>query len=341
MGGDRRLSFLTWHVHGTYLQMLGHVDHDVYVPVLPGRPPRFAGLPAGRAWPPNLHEVPAGDVADLPLDGVIYQCDENWAVDRYETLSAPQRRLPSVFVEHDPPGAGGDAPCFGERHPVAGEAVRIVHVTAFNALMWDSGDNPTSVVEHGVPDRGPLYRGGRERGIVAVNHLGRRSRRLGLDIYLALRARVPLDLVGLGSEDLPGGLGEVPPDELAELIGEYRFYAHPVRYTSLAMALCEAMMGGSPVVAVAATEIPSVIRHGVSGFMATSVDGLVGGMRSLLDDPRAAAGMGKEARRDAQGRFSLGRFRDDWNRVLTGTVADGGGTGVDRPLAGSHGKETT
>lgn len=136
-------------------------------------------------------------------------------------------------------------------------------------------------------------------------------------------------------------LGSASDPPVAELIGEYRFYAHPVRYTSLAMALCEAMMGGSPVVAVAATEIPAVIRHGVSGFMATSVDGLAGGMRTLLDDPRAAADMGREARRDARRRFSLDRFRDDWNRVLTGAAADGGGRGGDRPVAGAHGKETT
>lgn len=310
-----RLSFLTWHVHGTYLQMLGGVGHDIYVPVRPGRPPRYAGLPPGRSWPAGLFEIPAEDVASLPLDGIIYQCDENWTEDR-EILSEDQRRLPAIYVEHDPPGASGSAPCFGERHLVAGEGVRIVHVTPFNALMWDCSGSPTAVVEHGVPDRGSLYRGEKERGIVVVNNFGSRARRLGLDIYLAARRRVPLDLVGLGSEDIPGGLGEVPPDELAGFMAGYRFYFHPVRYTSLGMALCEAMMAGMPPVAVAATEAPGVIRDGETGFVSSDVPRLVAGMEALLEDGSLARRLGSAARRTALHRFSPERFRRDWDRIL-------------------------
>lgn len=310
-----RLAFLTWHVHGTYLQMLGAVGHDIYVPVRPGRPPRYSGLPPGRIWPAGLSEIPAEEVSSLPLDGIIYQCDENWIEDR-EILSEEQRRLPGIYIEHDPPGASGPAPCFGERHLVAGEGVRIVHVTPFNALMWDCSGSPTTVVEHGVPDRGSLYRGEKERGIVVVNNLGSRARRLGLDIYLAARRRVPLDLVGLGSEAIPGGLGEVAPDDLSVFMAEYRFYFHPVRYTSLGMALCEAMMAGMPPVAVAATEVPTVIRDGETGFVSSDTATLVTGMEALLEDPSLARRLGIAARETAQDRFSPERFRRDWDRVI-------------------------
>ena len=34
-----------------------------------------------------------------------------------------------------------------------------MHVTHFNALMWDNGRAPVHVVEHGIPDPGRLYDG--------------------------------------------------------------------------------------------------------------------------------------------------------------------------------------
>src|SRR5690606_28354745 len=115
------------------------------------------------------------------------------------------------------------------------------HVTAFNALMWDCRRTPTRVIDHGVavPDD-VRYTGELPRGISAINHLATRGRRLGADVFLDLRERVPVDLVGMDAERL-GGLGPVPRRELPALMARYRFYLHPVRYTSLAMALCEAM----------------------------------------------------------------------------------------------------
>ena len=108
-----------------------------------------------------------------------------------------------------------------------------------------------------VPDDA-RYSGHLERGITVVNGLAQRGRRLGLDVFLEAREQVPLDLVGMASEEL-GGLGEVPPPELARTMAAYRFYFHPVRYTSLGLSLCEAMTVGLPVVGLATTELPTVI----------------------------------------------------------------------------------
>src|SRR5690606_4698544 len=95
------------------------------------------------------------------------------------------------------------------KHPFDDPDGLLVHVTAFNDLMWDSGSTPTRVIEHGVivPDD-VRYTGEIERGLVVVNGLPKRGRRLGADVFEAVRKKVPLDLVGLGSEAV-GGLGEV------------------------------------------------------------------------------------------------------------------------------------
>src|SRR5690606_38804477 len=114
--------------------------------------------------------------------------------------------------------------------------VLLVHVTHFNALMWDAGRTPTRVVEHGVmvPEQS-RYTGEIERGIVVVNDLARRGRRLGLDVFQRASDRVPLDLAGMGSAPL-GGLGDLPLQQLHAQLGRYRFFFNPIRYTSLGLA---------------------------------------------------------------------------------------------------------
>ena len=309
----RRLRVLTWHIHGSYLYYLAHARHDFFVPVKPERPDRYRGLPAGPfAWPENLYEVPAEQVRGLELDCVLTQTRENWLEDRFELLADDQLRLPRVHLEHDPPREHPtDA-----RHPVDDPDALLVHVTPFNALMWDSGRTQTRVIEHGVtvPD-GVRYTGELDRGLALVNNLPLRGRRVGRDVFLRVRDSVPVDLAGIGSEEL-GGLGDIPHDRLPAVQVRYRFLFNPIRYTSLALAVCETMMLGMPVVALATTEYATAIENGVSGYVDTNVETLIDRMRELLADRDEARRLGEGARRRALERFSLDRFVRDWDEAL-------------------------
>ena len=309
---------LTWHVHGTYLQLLGMVGHQFVVPVREGRPPHYRGLPPGREWPPGLVEVPVEEIPHLELDAVLHQSEETWLTDQHEILTPAQRRLPRLFLEHDPPGHAGGS-CFGERHPVDDPEATVVHVTHHNDLMWDTNRVPTVVIEHGVPDRGDLYDGSLERGIVVVNNMARRGRRLGADIFRRVAEAVPLDLVGMGSHEM-GGLGEVQPENLVPFASRYRFFFHPIRHTSLGLALCEAMMAGIPVVALATTEAATVIRDGIDGYVHSDVGRLMDDMQRLLTEPDLAQKVGMEGRRAAQDRFSLARFASQWSGLIEDVV---------------------
>src|SRR5690606_2066166 len=186
------------------------------------------------------------------------------------------------------------------------------------------------VIEHGVkPLAEAMYAGRLERGIVVVNNIDRRGRRLGFDVYRDVAREVPLDLVGMGSERV-GGLGEVANRELPGRLAQYRFFFNPIRYTSLGLAVIEAMMVGLPIVALATTEMATVVRNGVNGFADTRVERLVAAMRQLLLEPGLAAELGRQARQDALERFGIGRFVRDWEAVLARVSARA------RPAAGAR-----
>jgi hypothetical protein len=325
---------LTWHVHGNYLLYLSRAGVDFYLPVRPGVP-GYSGRGTTFPFGPNVRDVPAEAVRDLDLDCVLFQTRRNYEQDQYDILSDEQRRLPRIYLEHDPPW--GDPT--QTRHWYDDPGGLLVHVTPFNALMWDSGRTPARVIEHGVfvPD-GARYTGELTKGIVVVNHLRRRGRRLGADVFARVREEVPLDLVGMDAESL-GGLGEVFPPELPAFEARYRFFFNPIRYTSLGLAVVEAMTVGLPVVGLATTEMATAVENGVSGFVDTDPAKLVDPMRMLLGDAGAARRLGQNARRQALERFGIGRFARDWERAFADVTGRrlGRGPAVAAALAGGAG----
>lgn len=308
----RRLKILTWHTHGSYLYYLTQAPHDFYVLSKPGRPAGYGGRSGHIPWGDNVHDLPVEQLANQELDCIIFQDDPQYLVDQYELLSQAQRGLPRIYIEHDTPR---EHPT-DMRHPVQDPNVLLVHVTAFNQLMWDNGGTPTRVIDHGVIiAQGVRYSGDIARGLTVVNHLARRGRRLGGDVFLAARAQVPLDLVGMGAEEM-GGIGEVLHARMPAFAARYRFLFNPIRYTSMGLGVIECMMSGLPVIGLATTEMATAIENGVSGYVDTDLNKLIPHMQRLLADPEEARRLGEGARKRAQERFGIERFVRDWNEAL-------------------------
>ena len=308
----RPLRLLTWHVHGSYLWYLSHVPHEIVLPVRPGRPEGYGGRLPGFAWPDNVVEAPAEAVRGMQLDAVLTQSRRNWTIDREEILTPEQRRLPRLHLEHDPPLEHPTE----EPHPVDDPGALLIHVTAFNRLMWDARCTPTRVIEHGVTvPEGVRWTGETPRGVTVVNDLATRGRRIGRDVFERARGAVPLDLYGMGSRDL-GGQGEAPLARLPSITARYRFFFNPIRYTSLGLAVCEAMMAGLPIVGLATTEMATAVQNGVNGHVDTREDVLHAHMRRLIADPDEARSLSEGARRIARERFGIERFVADWNDAL-------------------------
>jgi glycosyltransferase involved in cell wall biosynthesis len=168
------------------------------------------------------------------------------------------------------------------------------------------------VIEHSVAiDPNVTYDGSIPAGITVANSMPRRNRITGLDLFEAARAQVPLEVVGIDAEQI-GGRPSMLYRDLHRFTARHRFLFSPMRYTSLPLAVIEAMTIGMPVVALATTELPTVIENGVTGYISCDLDELIARMKELLRDPALARRLGANAREVALARFSLDRFAREW-----------------------------
>ena len=308
-----------WHVHGSYATSLVQGGHQYLIPTLPTRGADGLGRARTWDWPPSAVEVSPAEAAGAEVDVVILQrpvelehLAETWLGGR-----RPGVDVPAVYLEHNAPqGAVNDL-----RHPAADRpGVTIVHVTRFNAVLWDSGSGPVRVVDHGIVDPGYRYTGEVERAAVVVNDPVRRARVTGTDLLgsLAAASGVGIDLFGMRTEPL-GGV-DVPQGELHDAMARRRVYLHPVRWTSLGLSLLEAMHLGMPVVALATTEVPAAVPP-AAGVVSNDLDVLAGALRRLAAEPEEATVMGKAAREEALARYGLDRFLADWDALFEEVTA--------------------
>jgi glycosyltransferase involved in cell wall biosynthesis len=233
----------------------------------------------------------------------------------------PGRELPAVWLEHNTPKLRvPDA-----WHPMAEvPGVLIVHVTYFNALMWDCGTAPTLVVEHGVADLGHRFTGEQARLAFVVNEPVRRWRVTGTDL-LPVFAAHPVDAFGIDGERLPDKLGDrcpqlrfagnLAPEELYAEMAQRRAYLHLNRWTSLGLSLLQAMVLGMPVLVLDTTEASRAVPPG-AGAVSGDPEELRRTAAVLLADRDEARARGAVAREAALQRYPLDRFLARWDEAF-------------------------
>jgi glycosyltransferase involved in cell wall biosynthesis len=109
--------------------------------------------------------------------------------------------------------------------------------------------------------------------------------------------------------------GDLPTAQLHRELARCRVYIHPLRWTSLGLALLEAMHLGMPVVALGTTEAARAVPP-EAGAISTSVDELVRSAAALVHDPDEARRRGDIARQVALERYGLGAFLQAWDALL-------------------------
>ena len=313
---------LVWHVHGSWMTAFVQGRHDYLVPVTPTRDADGLGRARTYSWPGHAREVTPSELRHEDVDVVVLQRPRELDLAHQWLGRRPGRDLPAIYVEHNTPRA--DVPA--TMHGLADRRdILLVHVTHFNALMWDSGRARSTVIEHGIVDPGHRYTGEWPRAATAINEPVRRLRVAGSDLLPVLCQAAPVDVFGMHVTGLPAALSipaaamwtydDLPQATMHAEIAKRRVYVHPYRWTSLGLALIEAMHLGMPVVAMATTEAVEAVPPD-AGVISTDINHIVDGLRSFISDPLWARQAGKAARSYALGRYSLGRFLSDWDRAL-------------------------
>jgi hypothetical protein len=309
--GGRRKRVLLWHVHGAWATAFVHGEHDYTVPVLPDRGPDGVGIARTYEWPAAVRELPPEALRDEDFDVVVLQRPHELDLANEWLGRRPGRDVPAVYVEHNAPQGRINE----MRHPMADrEDLTLVHVTHFNDLFWDAGATRTRVVEHGIVDPGERYTGELPHAGAVINEARRRARVTGTDLLERFRTAAPVDLFGMDAAAL-GGIEDLPQDELHTELARRRVYVHPIRWTSLGLALLEAMHLGMPVVALGTTEVHEAVPAD-AGVVSTRMDVLVDAVRRLVHDTDEARERGAAARKAALERYGLERFLADWDGVL-------------------------
>lgn len=329
------MRILLWHVHGSWTDAFVQGRHEYLLPVLPDRGPDGRGRARTWDWPASVRELPPHELRAAAPDVVVLQHAHEAQLLRDWTGLRAGTDVPAVYLEHNAPT--GHAVC--TVHPVltdpALRGLPLVHVTHFNAMAWDIGAPGavrSTVVPHGVVDPGPLYTGEDASLGVVINEPVRRTRVAGTDIVLRLAASVPVHVYGIDSHLLadpllapgpplpPERCHDLPQREMHRALGRHRAYLHPYRWTSLGLALVEAMTLGMPVLVVASTEAPAAVPAD-AGLVSADIDALHETARRWLTDPDEARQRGAAARRHALTQFGLSRFLSDWDRILQEVVA--------------------
>jgi hypothetical protein len=314
------MNILIWHVHGSWTTAFVQGDHRYLLPTLPERGAWGGGRPAAWDWPADAVEVSPAELADADVDVVVLQRPEEAELAAEWLRRVPGRDVPAVYLEHNAPREHAAT----TRHPFADrDDLLLVHVTHFNALMWDAGSTRTAVIEHGVLDPGARWTGELRSAAVCINEPVRRGRITGTDLLPGLAEVTPLDVFGIGVErlaehcpnDRVRPVADLPQHRLHDELARRAAYVHTARWTSLGLSLIEAMLLGMPIVALATTEAPEVVPP-EAGILSNDPARLRAGLRRLVEDRAAAAAAGKAARDAALARFGVPRFLADWDAVL-------------------------
>ncbi|MFM0322230.1 glycosyltransferase [Caballeronia glebae] len=126
--------------------------------------------------------------------------------------------------------------------------------------------------------------------------------------------------IGGNENELPAGTpngavscsGWVTRDRALELTSGLDIYVQTSRWEGMPIALIEAQVAGVPAVVTDVVGNRDVVQHGVTGFVASSVDEMAKYIAMLRDDPALRARMGGAARASASKRFSMDTIFRQW-----------------------------
>lgn len=181
------------------------------------------------------------------------------------------------------------------------------------------------------PDEYTGWTGDDERVLNFTQSLKSRGAFCGFEAYMGATRGLPRVLYGPNNENMGRIAGGMLSDE--EQLAAYRnarvYFYHGTYPASYTLTLIEAMMTGIPVVAVGPQlgngpmfpdqktyEVPSIIEHGVSGFVSDSIGELHHHLETLLKDKNQAKVISMYGRARAIELFGKSKIKAEWREYL-------------------------
>jgi glycosyltransferase involved in cell wall biosynthesis len=170
--------------------------------------------------------------------------------------------------------------------------------------------------------------------------VARLAEQKGVDVAVRALARVRerepravLVVLGEGPErPRLAGEGVYLPGRVGDVAAWYRraeLLVHPARWEGFGLALLEAMLAATPVVATRVSSAPEIVADGETGLLVPPDDAeaLAEAILALLDDPSRAAAMGEAGLARASREFSVAKMAD---RTAAAYASVTGSEGVPR-----------
>jgi glycogen(starch) synthase len=141
----------------------------------------------------------------------------------------------------------------------------------------------------------------------------------------AARAELTRRAAELAISDRVDFIGWVPPGEVPALLNACTIVLVPSRHEPFGLVALQAAQMARPVVATAVGGLPEVVADQDTGLLIepNNAAALAGAVGVLLENPDAAAAMGRAARSRAQDRFAWTRYVDAYDRLISRLVSGG------------------
>jgi glycosyltransferase involved in cell wall biosynthesis len=185
--------------------------------------------------------------------------------------------------------------------------------------------NWISTVHHGLPDNGLKFNRGPGKYLAFLGRIAP-EKRPDLAIEIARRSGIPMKIAAkVDAVDrayfesvvrplLDGRhtefIGEISEHEKSEFLGQAIALLFPIDWPEpFGLVVIEALACGTPVIARPCGSVPELIRSGVTGFVASSIDELTDAVRRLASISRHAC------RAEFETRFSAGVMASNYEEV--------------------------
>lgn len=307
---NRPLNILTTATHESYQNLLGYLPHKFYM--LQGE--------GFKTWDYHTKPIPKNHYLlhgkfpnffprDIEFDLVLSQ-DKFGGFQRLSEL-AKRLNIPHLHIDHALPIISWNSEAL-KRHQDM-RANKHLFVAEEGKRAW-GGHPEDKVIYYGFDTnifKG--WHGSGKHGLSVVNHFASRDIFCGWTIWQDVAKEIPMQLVG----ENPGISESAKSTEhLAEMYANARFYLNTSQHSTFPMTVAEAMITGCPVISTAKKEIPNIIQHEVTGFLADTPKEMIAYAKLLLNDIELAKRIGENGQRAAIAKFSLERFLNEWNEAI-------------------------